>query len=54
MNGFEAPIDDSPYSAISGMDRLRSEPDKIIKWREEQEKMITQKGKRFTEFSLSQ
>lgn len=42
QNGF---AESSPYSAISSMDRLAIEPEKIKKWREEQKQLLEEKGK---------
>lgn len=36
---------DSPYSAISQVDRLQQEPEKIKKWREEQRERIEKKDR---------
>lgn len=38
MNG------DSGYAAISSMDRLSIEPEKIKRWREEHSQMLQEKG----------
>jgi len=40
QNGF---AESSPYSAISSMDRLAIEPEKIKKWREEQKQLLEEK-----------
>ncbi|XP_067938134.1 clathrin light chain A-like [Watersipora subatra] len=39
----EPVVQNGPYSAISGLDRLAIEPEKIKKWREDQQKMLEEK-----------
>lgn len=46
LNGeFEAAeTNSSPYAAISSMDRLSIEPEKIKRWREDQKQLLEEKG----------
>ena len=41
---FQPVVQNGHYNAIAGLDRLAIEPEKIKRWREDQQKMLEEKG----------